>query len=71
MMILKTMPEKFDGPSAWIGADLQTRKNEWLYTLSIDDICEIEYAARYYLSLGRDVGEIMAQDFPLPKFSDH
>jgi hypothetical protein len=37
MMILKTMPEKFDGPSAWIGADLQTRKSEWLYTLSIDE----------------------------------
>ena len=71
MAILNTIPEKFDGPSAWVGADLQTRQGEWLYTLSADDISEIEHAARHYLSFGRDVGEITAQDFPLPQFSDH
>ena len=71
MTILNTIPEKIDGASAWVGADLQTRQSEWLYILSADEISEIEHAARYYLSLGRDVREITAQDFPLPQFSNH
>ncbi|NDH70774.1 MAG: TauD/TfdA family dioxygenase, partial [Rhodobacteraceae bacterium] len=71
MKILNTIPEKFDGPSAWVGVDLQTSQSQWLYTLTADDISEIEHAARHFLSLGRDVGEITAQDFPLPQFTDH
>jgi hypothetical protein len=71
MTILNEIPQKFESPSAWVGADLQTRQNEWLYTLSVDDIFEIEHAARNYLSLRRDIGEITAQDFPLPQFSDY
>ena len=60
MTILNTILEKIDGASAWVGADLQTRQSEWLYILSADEISKIEHAARYYLSLGRDVGEITA-----------
>jgi len=71
MTVLNAIPERLDGPSAWMGTDLQTRQNEWLYTLCASDISEIEHAARHYLSLGRDVGEITAQDFPLPQFSQH
>ena len=71
MTILNTIPEKFVGPSAWVGTDLQSRQSEWLYTLTADDISEIEHAARHFLTLGRDVGEITARDFPLPQFSDH
>ena len=47
------------------------RQNEWLYTLCADEVSEIEHAARHYLSLGCDFGEITAQHFPLPRFSDH
>ena len=54
-----------------MGTDLQTRQNEWLYTLCANDISEIEHAARHYLSVGRDVGEITAQVFPLTQFSQH
>ena len=71
MTILNTIPEKFVGPSAWVGTDLQSRQSEWLYTLTADDISEIEHAARHFLTLGRDVGEITVRDFPLPQFSDH
>jgi hypothetical protein len=71
MTVLNAIPERLDGPSAWMGTDLQTRQNECLYTLCASDISEIEHAARHYLSLGRDVGEITAQDFPLPQFSQH
>ena len=69
--ILNTIPEKFDGTSAWVGRDLKMRQNEWLYTLCADKVSEIEHAARHYLSLGCDFGEITAQHFPLPRFSDH
>ena len=40
----------------------------WLYTLSPGDIADLEQAARHYLALGRDVGEIGADDFPLTTF---
>ena len=71
MTVLNAIPERLDGPSAWMGTDLQTRQNEWLSTLCASDICEIDHAARPYLSLGRDVGEITAQVFPLTQFSQH
>ncbi len=43
----------------------------WLYHLTPGNISELENAARHYLSLGRDVGEITAADFPLPSFADY
>ena len=43
----------------------------WLYHLSPENIAELESAARHYLSLRRDVGEITAGDFPLPTFASH
>jgi len=71
MTVLNNIPDKIDRPSAWLGTELQAQQNQWLYTLSADEILEIEQAAHAYLSLGRDVGEITAQDFPLPTFSVH
>lgn len=71
MLVLNTIPERFTGPAAWVGKDLQARQSEWLYTLDIDEISEIEKAAKHYLSLGRDVGEITADDFPLFSFSNY
>ncbi|WP_205123436.1 TauD/TfdA family dioxygenase [Marimonas lutisalis] len=67
-----TMPESpITGPSAWLGPDMDARRDAWQVTFSRDTIAELEEAARHYLSLGRDVGEITARDFPLPRFSDH
>ena len=43
----------------------------WLYKLSNQDIADLENAARHYLSLGRDIGEISAADFPLATFAAH
>ncbi len=42
----------------------------WLVQLSAGDIADLEAAARQYLSLGRDVGQISASDFPLRTFGD-
>ena len=71
MTRLDQLPEKFTGQSAWLGREMQACEQEWLYTLSDKDIDELERAARYYLSLGRDIGEITANDFPLSNFATH
>lgn len=59
------LPIAFTGPSAWVGREMAGR-DDWLVQLSADQIGELEDAAAHYLSLGRDIGEMSAQDFPLP-----
>ncbi len=71
MMLDPSLPEQFSGPSAWLGADMQQRQEDWLIELSPDDIAELEHAADHYLSLDRDIGEIRKEDFPLGGFARH
>jgi hypothetical protein len=47
------------------------QRDDWLISLTPAQVTEIEAAAAHYLNLGRDVGEITAQDFPLPTFASH
>ncbi len=70
-MLDPTLPDAFTGPSAWVGTELQKTPEAWLYHLSADDIADLEVAARHYLSLGRDIGEIAQADFPLGHFAEH
>lgn len=65
---ISPLPPRMTGPAAWIGAEMARREGEWLVLLSAADIAELENAARHYLRLGRDVGEITAAAFPLPRF---
>lgn len=65
------LPPHLDTPAAWVGRDLAARPEAWLYHLTPDDIADLEQAARYFLSLDRDVGEITAEAFPLTHFADH
>jgi hypothetical protein len=66
-----TLPQSFTGLSAWIGPQMVAKPDSWLITLSDAQIAELEQAARHFLALGRDVGEITAEDFPLPEFGQH
>lgn len=66
-----SLPDVLTGPAAWIGSDMQAQPDLWLLQLSSDDIAELEAAARHYLSLGRDIGEITQADFPLESFGVH
>ena len=50
---------------------MSANPDRWLYTLSDDDIADLEQAARSYLSLGKDVGEISKAEFPLQRFDLH
>ena len=69
LSILNSIPLEIVGPSSWRGDDLQKRKSEWLVLLSNEQISELEKAALNYLDLGKDVGEITKEEFPLPNFS--
>lgn len=71
MSILEQIPERFTGPAAWTGTDMQHRTDEWLVHLPEETIEELERAARHFLSLGRDLGAITADDFPLERFGAH
>ena len=66
-----TPPEAIGGPCAWIGRDLENHQEQWLIHLEDQQVKELENAARHYLALDRDIGEITAADFPLERFADH
>ena len=70
-MLDQTLPDVLTGPAAWVGSDMQRRPDDWLVTLSAAQIADLEQAARHYLSLHRDVGEITRDDFPLGAFAQH
>lgn len=59
------------GPSAWIGRDMAANPDRWLVTLGSADIDDLLQAAEHFLSLGRDVGQIRAEDFPLKRLHTH
>ncbi|MBT8410965.1 MAG: TauD/TfdA family dioxygenase, partial [Octadecabacter sp.] len=61
----------FTGPSAWQGHAMAAHPADWLVQLSPPQIEELETAAATFLALGRDIGEITAEAFPLPVFSAH
>lgn len=68
---LAELPHSIDRPSAWVGKELASKPEQWLYQLSQQDIQELEQAANEYLAGGRDIGEMTIQDFPLAEFSQH
>lgn len=70
-MLDHTLPVVFEGPSAWIGRDLAEHPEKWLYTLSSEDIADLEQAAHHYLAKDKDIGEIDAASFPLKHFDAH
>src|ERR1700722_18432743 len=54
------------GPSAWLGADLRNREDEWSYRLSPPEVAEIEAATRSVRARGLDIADVCREDFPLP-----
>ncbi|APW43421.1 TauD/TfdA family dioxygenase [Rhodoferax saidenbachensis] len=70
-MDLSTLPQYITGPAAWVGPAMAADERNWLYQLSGAEIADLENAARHYLSLGRDVGEVTAANFPLSSFAGH
>lgn len=71
MSVLDTIPSVLEGASVWAGPDMMADPSIWLVDLDAADIADLEQAARHYLSLGRDIGEITKADFPLQRFAGH
>ncbi len=70
MTLPDNLPVSIDGPSAWIGSQMAQNQDQWLHILTPQHVSELEAAAHHYLSLGKDVGEITAAEFPLPLFGE-
>ncbi len=71
MAKLADIPEELTGPSVWTGQQMRGRQGEWIIDLTPEDVGDLEQAARRYLSLGRDIGEITKASFPLQQFDRH
>lgn len=68
---LDDIPDSFSGPSAWTGRDMRQQPERWLYTLTSDDIADLENAATHFQKLQQDVGTITRETFPLRCFDQH
>lgn len=68
---LSDLPEKIEGPSAWLGKDMRANEAAWLHHLGNHEVAALEAAATHFLSLGKDIGEITPEDFPLGEFAHH
>ena len=65
------LPEPIAGPSVWVAHDLERNEAAWLHHLTTDEIAELEAAADHFQTLGKDLGQISADDFPLSNFRTH
>lgn len=71
MTILSEIPEVLTGRSVWTGREMMVRQDEWIVDLTRSEIDDLEQAAKHYLSLGQDIGEMTKADFPLQRFDTH
>lgn len=69
-MLPATLPEKFTGPSAWNASDMENTQR-WLYTLTPQDIADLEQAVENFVKTGQDIGTITKETFPLRTFDTY
>ncbi len=62
-------PQKLTTPKSWKGKDLANKTDQWITSFTEEEINELEQAAKNYLSLNKDIGEINQTDFPLTKLA--
>ncbi|CAK7237948.1 hypothetical protein SBRCBS47491_010217 [Sporothrix bragantina] len=60
-------PKKLDLELVWNPKSLETSGYNWNYVLTDDDIAELEAALAHFKSLGKPLGFISQETFPLPK----
>ena len=59
------LPQKFDLPCAWKGADLANKTEKWVRELSAGEISEIENAAEQFKQSGFSIEQVSPENFPL------
>jgi alpha-ketoglutarate-dependent taurine dioxygenase len=65
MTIPADVPEHIDIPAAWIGPDMAAHTDRWRWSLSQDELAELESTARQFLSTYGDLQHLTAERFPL------
>ncbi|KND86428.1 hypothetical protein TOPH_08915 [Tolypocladium ophioglossoides CBS 100239] len=58
-------PQKLDSDLAWDGATV-SEDYEWSYELGQSELTEIQHALEHFKALGKPLGEISQETFPLP-----
>ncbi|TFK34848.1 hypothetical protein BDQ12DRAFT_737894 [Crucibulum laeve] len=58
-------PKEITGPIVWEGKDW-TEENQWVYKLNASELQEINNALAHFKSLGKSIGYIGRDTFPLP-----
>jgi len=58
-------PGPISGPSAWRGTEMR-RTQDWVHTLSSDEIAEIDAALARLRDRAGDIATLQGEDFPLP-----
>ena len=71
MSMLDSLPQRIDDASAWVGSEMAKNPDHWLMPLAAQDVTELHKAADHFLGLGKDIGEISADDFPLDTLAAH
>lgn len=71
MSILDSLPQRIEDASAWVGPEMAANPDRWLMKMEPNQIAELHQAADHFLGLGKDIGEITADDFPLDKLAMH
>ncbi|TFK34849.1 hypothetical protein BDQ12DRAFT_669048 [Crucibulum laeve] len=61
-------PKQVEGPIVWEGKDW-THEDQWVYKLSDAQLAEIDSAVAHFKNLGKPMGYISRETFPLPTLS--
>lgn len=66
--IAADLPPEITDRSAWYGPDM-ARRNDWVEFLSDAELVEVVDNARRLAASGREIGQLSAADFPLPRLA--
>ena len=64
---MNQLPKQISHPAAWTSIELSERKAEWVYTLTHDDLTELDLALRGLEAGGLVVPYFGEEEFPVPK----
>lgn len=70
-MDISALPDRIEGPGAWLGREMAAAPDRWLRELTQAQVAELIEAARAFLAAGGEVGQISAAEFPLPGLSQY
>lgn len=64
--MINALPPKLDNPASWLGPDMLSDTEQWLWTLRPDEIKDLERACNAFIDSGKSLKDISKADFLLP-----